>query len=204
MINQISIKGRLSEWTQGVSHPCPRCSEPPPLNWSYLLESRVPTGGYLPALLMLLCPFTAPCMINPVGTNSLWKCSLFLSFFWDNVNDLSAIMDSAFATPLPNVVYFIDILSGLLPSGPSANNCRAKMSTDLSYSIISQSACSGLPYFFPYSLSKQYWLSSMWAVMKGHPKCKLSILDQFWRANMLWRPHNGRFHLIFTQGTFTQ
>lgn len=53
------------------------------------------------------------------------------------------------------------------------------------------------------SHSKQYLLSSMWAVMKGHTKCKLSILDQFCRANILWRPHNGRFHLIFTQGTFT-
>lgn len=58
--------------------------------------------------------------------------------------------------------------------------------------------------FFSCSHSKQYLLSSMWAVMKGHTKCKLSILDQFCRANMLWRPHNGRFHLIFTQGTFTQ
>lgn len=58
--------------------------------------------------------------------------------------------------------------------------------------------------FFSFSHSKQYWLSSMWAVMKGHTKCKLSILDQFCRANMLWRPHNGRFHLIFTQGTFAQ
>lgn len=116
-------------------------------------------------------------------------------------------MDLELSTPMSNIVFlFIGTgphcckkYSALPPSGPSMNNYRAKMSPNLSYSIISQSVGSGC-IFFPSSLSKQYWLSSMWAVMKGHTKCKLSILDQFWRANMLWRPHNGRFHLIFYPG----
>lgn len=58
---------------------------------------------------------------------------------------------------------------------------------------------------FPTSLSTlqilpiQHWSSNMWADLgKGHLKCKLSISDQFGRANILLSPRNWRFYLIFT------
>lgn len=116
-------------------------------------------------------------------------------------------MDPALATPTSDIVFPGTQLIRVKRTQPSllaAPQRTAGLLRLLADHIQQYSGAFAGGAFFSCSLSKQYWLSSMWAVMKGHTKCKLSILDQFCRANMLWRPRNGRFHLTFTQGTFPQ